>query len=64
MMWTESEKAEALRDAPDWGSAEKCHEWKNHVPADVADMWATFTEPQRFALFLWAHELASREEWD
>jgi len=49
---------------PKWEDAERVHEWKNYVSAEVRGMWDTFTPEQKQALARSAEECASREEWD
>lgn len=49
---------------PEWENARKCHDWKNHVTAEVQSMWATFTEAQQVALARQAQDAADSEEWD
>lgn len=49
---------------PDWGKAEKIHDWRNYVSEAVRKLWTTFTWEQRVALYLQADEQALDEEWD
>lgn len=35
---------------PDWGTAGKVHDWRNHVDEDVQEIWDTFTLEQRVIL--------------
>lgn len=46
---------------PDWENARRVHDWRNHVPVDVQEAWATFTVAQQYLLFSWASELAHGE---
>jgi hypothetical protein len=49
---------------PHWDDAGKVHDWRNHVPDGVKELWLTFTPQQRKALYQWADDLAGREEWE
>jgi hypothetical protein len=49
---------------PDWGGAERCHDWKNHIPAEIQEEWFTFSSRQRIWLSEWGEYLADLEEWD
>lgn len=49
---------------PFWDKAGKTHDWRNHVPDHVREIWDTFTPKQREALEDWASNLADSELWD
>ena len=49
---------------PDWGNIRKCHDWKNHISDEIADMWETFTVEQKVAIAEQAESRASNEEWE
>jgi len=49
---------------PNWENANRCHDWKNHVPTFIKDEWHLFDEPTQLAMSKWAKELADEEEWD
>lgn len=49
---------------PDFQFAEKCHDWRNHVPAIVMQEWPNLSRDAREVAFVMAAKLASREEWD
>lgn len=49
---------------PEWEKATKVHDWRNHVPEQVQEMWCTFSIKQREALYNWARNNAENEEWD
>ncbi len=51
-------------ETPKWESAEKVHDWRNHVPDSIRAIWATFSKEQREAIVVWAADLASEEHWD
>jgi len=59
-----SEHEKTYADLPEWEKATKVHDWRNHVPEHIREMWFTFTQEQRYALYAWADELAGREEWE
>lgn len=49
---------------PEWDNTRKCHDWKNHVPPYIQDIWHHFGMEQQQKLARWADDLASMEEWD
>lgn len=49
---------------PEWDKAGKVHDWRNHVPQNVRNLWDTFTIIQLKALYAWAYNLAMEERWD
>ena len=51
-------------DNPEWAKATRVHDWRNHVPQHVQEIWHTFTQEQRYALYAWADAHASNEHWD
>lgn len=61
--YTSAEDAIAGND-PQWRKAGRVHDWRNHVPDDVQELWATFTREQRGALVRWANELSDNEKWE
>lgn len=50
--------------SPRWDLANRVHDWRNYVSAEVQAMWHTFTPEQRAALARNADEIAGREEWE
>lgn len=51
-------------DHPTWDRAGRVHDWRNYVPEEIRDMWFTFTQIQRKALYETFAKLAANEEWD
>lgn len=49
---------------PKWRSGGRIHNWHNHVPDGVRTIWDSFNDNQKFALYHWAENLASAEEWE
>lgn len=49
---------------PDWSVGGNVHNWKNHIMDEVRDIWDTFTDIQKLALYKQAEEQASNEEWE
>jgi len=49
---------------PDWVHKQKIHDWKNHVPAEIQEIWNTFSRQQKKILATCAQEKADEEEWD
>lgn len=50
--------------SPNWESAGRIHDWRNHVSEEIQDMWDTFTDEQKRALQQQAQQQAEAEEWD
>jgi len=44
--------------------AQKCNDWRNHVPDEVADVWNHLSRPERALVALVADHAASAEDWD
>ena len=59
---THNQRYEVLN--PQWEQAGKVHDWRNHVPEFVQEMWETFPDEIKFLLYRWADDLAGREHWD
>lgn len=55
-------------DNPDWTKTGSpyyhVHNWRNHVPELVREIWVSFNDSQKKCLAIWAEELANREEWE
>ena len=49
---------------PEFEKAGKVHDWRNHVPQIIRDLWKTFTAEQKIALMTWAENLAELEHWE
>lgn len=52
---------------PDWIHdifSHRPHNWRNHVPESVKEIWLGFTDEQKQVLSLHFEELANEEEWD
>lgn len=50
--------------APEWDKYWKCHNWRNHVSEEIAEIWDTFTDVQKKVLASHFQNLANREEWE
>ena len=48
---------------PKWEEADRVHDWRNHVPYYIMDNWGQLDKGVKYLMFLWAEELADREEW-
>ena len=55
-------EAEYIR--PDWKAGGKCHNWRNYISMRLVDMWETFSEEQRFAIYENAEHQAENEDWE
>ena len=42
----------------------KCHDWRNHVPESIQDVWDDLTELERRLVMLSCEPAADRENWD
>lgn len=49
---------------PLWDEGGRVHDWHNHVPDEVQEIWHTFTDEQRQRLAAWAEALADQEHWE
>lgn len=49
---------------PDFVGARKVHDWRNHVPEEIAEQWDVLGEDARAVAYIMAHEAADGEEWD
>ena len=49
---------------PDFDGASKVHDWRNHIPEHIEDIWHTFSLEQMEAIYQWAENLANAEEWE
>lgn len=47
-----------------FGRTGRIHDWRNHVPLSVIDIWETLTLRERFVAALVAQNMAEREEWE
>ena len=48
----------------DFDNADKCHDWRNHIPAGVRLVWNDLSYDARLACYVIAYENATKEEWD
>ena len=51
-------------DSPEWDEGGRVHNWRNHVPQQLRDIWDTFTEVQKKILYDTFDEIAGNERWD
>ena len=51
-------------DAPNWANARKVHDWRNHVPDGIVELWDFLDRDSKLVAFLMALERAEAEEWD
>jgi hypothetical protein len=49
---------------PQWDKAGKVHDWRNHVPREVQEIWDKLEPLAKQAIYFMATEAAGREEWD
>lgn len=46
------------------GSVGKCHDWRNHITDEVAEMWEELPEIAKFVAYISADHAAGNEEWE
>lgn len=51
-------------DDPEWSEAGKVHDWRNHVPEEVRELWETLDFAGRYCVALMAIKHADNENWD
>lgn len=49
---------------PDWAEDVKSRNWRNHVSDHVREIWSTFTDVQRMAIYRQADDAAKKESWE
>lgn len=55
---------ETMVRSPEWDRAHKCHDWRNHVPDKLVEVWDNLPAAARLAVYLMAEWDAHNEEWD
>ena len=45
-------------------NAQKCHDWRNHVPTGIIDVWKHLSGTERALVALVADHADSAEDWD
>jgi len=51
-------------DDPKFDEAKRVHDWRNHVPFDMKDMWTRLSKETRLVIAIMAAEAADEEHWD
>jgi len=49
---------------PQWERAGKVHDWRNHIPETVRNVWDAMSLDARVVSYVFAREAAQSEEWD
>lgn len=49
---------------PCWSDAGRIHDWRNYVSKKVQDLWPSFSDEQKEALYEQADEQAGQEHWE
>lgn len=49
---------------PEFDEKTNVHDWRNHIPEEIENIWGTLTERERILLCFVAEESASNEHWD
>lgn len=55
---------EEIEDPKWWLGKGGVHDWRNHVPGFLQEMWSQLQPETRLAIALVANEAANNEEWD
>ena len=48
----------------DFDSGGRVHNWRNHIPSPLADIWGSLSAETRACLYVMAEELSNDEHWD
>lgn len=51
-------------DEPRWDNIPRCHDWRNHVGAELRAEWPSLSLRARILFSATLHEIAMNEEWD
>lgn len=49
---------------PDFASAGRVHDWRNHVPGTLQAIWGQLSYESRLIIYYMAEDAAMREEWE
>ena len=58
------ERARDEVESPDWDAASKVHDWRNHVPRELKDVWHILGYEAKLVVYAMAEDAAGREEWE
>lgn len=50
-------------DNPEWDKGDRVHNWHNHVPNTVMELWPRINDAGRFSIYLIAQGQANNEDW-
>lgn len=53
---------DAIND-PKWETADRVHDWRNHVPSEFRDMWQFLSVEARTMIVVQADQAAGEEAW-
>lgn len=48
----------------DFKNTSLVHDWKNHVPCDLINIWADLSLNTKVAVYMTAEKAANTEEWE
>lgn len=51
-------------DRDDFSKASKCHDWMNHIPQEIIEIWGDLTKSQRKIAAMVAEKATESESWD
>ncbi len=49
---------------PEWTKAERVHDWRNHVPETLKQVWPALCLDVKVLVYMEAIEAANNENWD
>lgn len=49
---------------PKFSDVTRVHDWRNHVPKDIKEMWYGLSFETKVIVYRMASEMADQEEWD
>ncbi len=55
---------ELILESPMFEDAKKCHDWRNHVHDEFISNWDNLTLREKKIIYIFAEDMANREEWD
>jgi hypothetical protein len=67
MFWLENllnEECKKAIEHPDWGTEQRCHDWRNYVPSEAKNIWDVLNKDAQIVAYTMAKTRAEQEEWD
>lgn len=51
-------------DNPEWENARRTHDWRNHVPYQIKEIWSSLSKETKIIVHLITSIQANNEEWE